>query len=75
MKYWYHVRSTDLVNWEQVGIGIRPGDPFDSHGLTRGVPLSRMTSFICFTQATPGMKHGSDIRINAWRSWMKAVQL
>lgn len=36
MKYWYHVRSTDLVNWEQVGIGIRPGDPFDSHGAYSG---------------------------------------
>ncbi|NUU76673.1 glycoside hydrolase family 32 protein [Paenibacillus xylanilyticus] len=36
MKYWYHVRSTDLVNWEMMGIGIPPGDPFDSHGAYSG---------------------------------------
>ena len=24
MKYWYHTRSTNLANWENVGIAIEP---------------------------------------------------
>lgn len=36
MKYWYHMKSSDLVYWEDVGIGIEPGDPQDSHGAYSG---------------------------------------
>lgn len=36
LKYWYHVKSKDLVNWEDAGIGIKPGDYFDSHGAYSG---------------------------------------
>ncbi|MED0747440.1 sucrose-6-phosphate hydrolase, partial [Aeribacillus composti] len=32
LKYWYHTKSKDLVNWQNVGIGIKPNDYFDSHG-------------------------------------------
>ncbi|OIJ18071.1 sucrose-6-phosphate hydrolase [Anaerobacillus alkalidiazotrophicus] len=36
LKYWYHKKSKDLVNWENVGIAIRPNDYFDSHGAYSG---------------------------------------
>ncbi|MCM3782293.1 sucrose-6-phosphate hydrolase [Neobacillus mesonae] len=36
MKYWYHTKSKDLVHWENVGIGIEPGGPYDSHGAYSG---------------------------------------
>lgn len=36
LKYWYHTSSTDLVNWESHGVGIEPGDWFDSHGAFSG---------------------------------------
>ena len=36
LKYWYHTSSTDLVNWENHGVGIEPGDWFDSHGAFSG---------------------------------------
>ena len=36
LKYWYHTSSKDLVNWEEHGIGINPGDWFDSHGAFSG---------------------------------------
>ncbi len=36
LKYWYHVSSLDLVNWDQDGIGIYPGDKNDSHGAYSG---------------------------------------
>ncbi len=36
MKYWYHLKSTDLVNWIDCGIGVKPGDWFDSHGAYSG---------------------------------------
>jgi len=36
IKYWYHTKSKDLVNWKNVGVGIRPNDYFDSHGAYSG---------------------------------------
>lgn len=36
MKYWYHLKSQDCVRWEDVGIGIVPGDTYDSHGAYSG---------------------------------------
>lgn len=36
LKYWYHTKSKNLVHWENVGIGITPGDEFDSHGAYSG---------------------------------------
>ncbi|WP_341962016.1 sucrose-6-phosphate hydrolase [Planococcus maritimus] len=36
LKYWYHTKSTDLVNWENVGIAIKPDEYFDSHGAYSG---------------------------------------
>ncbi|WP_339277883.1 sucrose-6-phosphate hydrolase [Paenibacillus sp. FSL W8-0426] len=41
MKYWYHVRSSDLVHWEDRGIGIHPGDPQDSHGAYSGSAIEK----------------------------------
>src|SRR5688572_13285508 len=32
LKYWYHMKSKDMVHWEDAGVGIEPGDYFDSHG-------------------------------------------
>lgn len=39
MKYWYHTKSTDLVHWENVGIGIEPEEYFESHGVFSGSAL------------------------------------
>ncbi|AHM64003.1 sucrose-6-phosphate hydrolase [Paenibacillus polymyxa SQR-21] len=39
MKYWYHLKSKDLVTWHSAGIGITPGDYFDSHGAYSGSAL------------------------------------
>ncbi|XOQ14302.1 MAG: Sucrose-6-phosphate hydrolase [Shouchella clausii] len=36
LKYWYHTKSKDLVNWENVGIGIKPDAYYDSHGAYSG---------------------------------------
>ncbi|WP_332634527.1 glycoside hydrolase family 32 protein [Halalkalibacter flavus] len=36
LKYWYHTKSEDLVHWDNVGIGIKPTAPFDSHGAFSG---------------------------------------
>ncbi|MGP7817163.1 glycoside hydrolase family 32 protein [Niallia sp. 01092] len=36
LKYWYHVKSTDLVHWEDAGIGIKPDTPYESHGAFSG---------------------------------------
>lgn len=36
VKYWYHVSSTDLVNWKDCGIALEPDQYFDSHGVFSG---------------------------------------
>jgi len=36
LKYWYHVKSKDLVDWENVGIGLKPDTYYDSHGAYSG---------------------------------------
>lgn len=36
LKYWYHTKSKDLVNWENVGVAIEPNSYFDSHGVYSG---------------------------------------
>ncbi|MBY0203904.1 beta-fructofuranosidase [Paenibacillus intestini] len=41
MKYWYHTRSKNLVTWENVGIAIEPGTPYDSHGAYSGSAIEK----------------------------------
>jgi beta-fructofuranosidase len=41
LKHWYHISSTDLINWEEHGVGITPGDWFDSHGAYSGSGIVR----------------------------------
>lgn len=36
LKYWYHTKSKDLVDWENVGVAIKPDSYFDSHGAYSG---------------------------------------
>lgn len=36
LKYWYHTKSKDLVNWENVGIGLRPNAYYDNCGAYSG---------------------------------------
>ena len=36
VKYWYHMSSTDLVNWKDCGIALEPDCYFDSHGVFSG---------------------------------------
>ncbi|WP_249043390.1 glycoside hydrolase family 32 protein [Paenibacillus faecis] len=41
MKYWYHMKSSDLAAWEDLGIGITPGGPYDSHGAYSGSAIEK----------------------------------
>lgn len=36
IKYWYHVTSTDLINWTNCGVAIRPDTYFDNAGVFSG---------------------------------------
>lgn len=40
VKYWYHVKSKDLVNWIDEGIALEPDTPYDSHGVFSGTGLA-----------------------------------
>lgn len=39
LKYWYHVTSQDLVNWNIDENIVRPDTPYDSHGAYSGSAL------------------------------------
>lgn len=39
LKYWYHMKSKNLIEWEDSGIAIRPSSYFDSHGAYSGSAL------------------------------------
>ncbi|MNX06817.1 Sucrose-6-phosphate hydrolase [compost metagenome] len=41
LKYWYHTKSEDLVHWQNVGIGLEPGSPYDSHGAYSGSAIQK----------------------------------
>ncbi|MFT8322993.1 MAG: sucrose-6-phosphate hydrolase [Bacillus sp. (in: firmicutes)] len=36
LKYWYHVKSANLVQWEDAGIAIKPDTAYESHGAFSG---------------------------------------
>ncbi|WP_318615141.1 sucrose-6-phosphate hydrolase [Sporosarcina sp. YIM B06819] len=36
LKYWYHLKSKDLVHWDDLGVGLTPDNEFDSHGAYSG---------------------------------------
>lgn len=48
LKYWYHVASKDLVNWEDRGIGIEPTEYFESHGVFSGTGIVKNNELYLF---------------------------
>lgn len=36
LKYWYHLKSTDLINWQDLGIGIAPDQYYENYGAYSG---------------------------------------
>ena len=36
LKHWYHLTSTDLVQWKEEGIALLPDTEYDSHGVYSG---------------------------------------
>jgi beta-fructofuranosidase len=41
LKYWYHTKSKDLVNWENAGIAIKPDHDYDRHGAYSGSAIEK----------------------------------
>ena len=41
LKYWYHVISTDLVHWENAGIGLKPDCFYDNRGVHSGSAIPK----------------------------------
>lgn len=47
-KYWAHVTSTDLVNWQSQPMALFPSDWFDSHGVFSGHAVSTEEELMLF---------------------------
>ncbi|WP_261833288.1 glycoside hydrolase family 32 protein [Vibrio ishigakensis] len=47
-KYWAHLTSKDLINWEWKPLGLTPSDWFDSHGVFSGHALSNGDELMLF---------------------------
>lgn len=39
LKSWYHLTSTNLVDWKDIGLALIPDSKFDSHGVYSGSAL------------------------------------
>ncbi|MEE6449111.1 sucrose-6-phosphate hydrolase [Gottfriedia acidiceleris] len=48
LKYWYHVKSKDLVHWENDGIGVKPNKYYDSHGVYSGSAIEHKNNLYLF---------------------------
>ncbi len=47
-KYWAHLTSKDLVNWDWQPVALTPSDWFDSHGVFSGHALSQGEQLMLF---------------------------
>ena len=47
-KYWAHLSSADLVNWQWQSTALTPSDWFDSHGVFSGHALSHDNQLMLF---------------------------
>ncbi|WP_028865983.1 glycoside hydrolase family 32 protein [Psychromonas aquimarina] len=47
-KYWAHLTSKDLINWERQPVALTPSDWFDSHGVFSGHALSHDEQLMLF---------------------------
>lgn len=47
-KYWAHLTSKDLVNWQWQPVALTPSDWFDSHGVFSGHALSQDDQLMLF---------------------------
>ena len=47
-KYWVHLTSSDLVNWDYRSVALTPSDWFDSHGAFSGHAVSQEDGLYVF---------------------------
>lgn len=48
LKYWYHTTSTDLVHWENQGVGLHPDTLYDNKGVHSGSGFSTDDALFLF---------------------------
>ena len=48
LKYWYHVTSSDLIHWQNAGIGLAPDCFYDNRGAHSGSAISRDGALVFF---------------------------
>ncbi|WP_057914786.1 glycoside hydrolase family 32 protein [Peribacillus muralis] len=48
MKHWFHTESSDLVEWENKGVALKPEYSFESHGIYSGSGIVHNNSLYLF---------------------------
>ena len=48
LKYWYLIKSKDLIHWENVGVGIKPDTYYDNKGAYSGSALVTQNSIYLY---------------------------
>ncbi len=48
LKYWYQIKSKDLIHWENVGVGIKPDTYYDNKGAYSGSALVTQNSIYLY---------------------------
>lgn len=48
MKHWYHVESSDLSSWKNLGLGLKPSLEYDNYGVYSGSAFSTPENLYLF---------------------------
>ncbi len=56
-KYWVHLKSADLLNWDWQSIALTPSDWFDSHGVFSGHAVSHEGELLLFYTGNTRLGH------------------
>lgn len=59
LKYWYHLRSKDLICWEEVGVGLAPEKWYESHGCYSGSAIEHDGEMVIFYTGNVKDKEGN----------------
>ncbi len=56
-KYWVHLKSGDLLNWDWQSIALTPSDWFDSHGVFSGHAVSHEGELLLYYTGNTRLGH------------------
>lgn len=73
LKSWNHMRSKDLVHWENLGLGLNPDFEYDKTVPTRALRSKSETNFSSCITVIQEMKTGFGTHTSSVPGWMRTI--